>query len=396
MHLLYQPKNRPRLISAQILLPGISGAVMEYKGSYPVFDIKDMVTYPLKVRKNKVEVEGFVNLDQLKKSPIICSTKPWFKNGLPGQGPDQSKGLKELAAYTINCHKKGQPVVIISGAHPIKNGQNPIVIDLINRGIVTLYSTNGAGAIHSFELALTGASSESVREALPKGEFGMAFETGAYLNYALIVGRESGYGYGECMGRLYCDADFRKAVIDRTFQNHKDTGQYYKPYDGFKYDAGCIFAQAYKKGIPVCVHAMMGTDIIDQHASYDGEVKGATSGVDFLIFTEELARMTNGGVILNIGTAIMGPEVILKAVSMTTNMGRKPEGLWTGDFDIRPFVFDDVERDEEQYYYYLRDQKSIATRIPKVFGGEGYYFQGMHKDTLPQFYQYILQELGEK
>jgi hypothetical protein len=369
---------------------------MEYRGAYPIFDLAKVGTYPLRKRENKVEVGGFVDLAKLRRSDIRCSTKPWYRDGRRGEGPDQAIGLRELAAYVVQCHKAGQPVVVLSGAHPIKNGQNPIIIDLIERGVITLYGTNGAGTIHSFELALTGASSESVRDALPKGEFGMAFETGAYLNYALIVGHERGFGYGECMGRLYCDAEFRKEVIDRTFLNHEDTGEYYKPYDGFAYEDSCVFASAYRCGIPITVHAMIGTDIIDQHASFDGEAKGATSGADFLAFTEEISRFTNGGVILNIGTAVMGPEVVLKAVSMAANVGKKPSGLWTGDFDVRPFAFDDETRDEDQPYYYLRDQKSIATRIPRVFGGVGYYFEGLHRDTLPQFYQYVLRELGEK
>ena len=368
---------------------------MRYKGSYPIFELRKMRTYPLKVRKNKVEVGGFVDCRKLAKAKIVCAAKPWFKAGLKGSGRDQSRGLRELAAYTVKCHREKKPVVIISGAHPIKNGLNPIIIDLINRGIVTLYSTNGAGTIHSFELALTGASSESVRDALPKGDFGMAFETGAYINYALQIGRTRGYGYGECMGRLFCDRRFRKAVIDETFRRHRDTGEYFKPYDGFPYADSCVFAAAYRKGVPACVHAMMGTDIIDQHASFDGEAKGATSGADFLIFTREMERFTKGGVVLNIGTAIMGPEVLLKAVSMVANVGKKPDGLWTGDFDVRPFVFDDEVRDEGKYYYYFRDQKSIATRIPKVFGGKGFYFQGLHHETWVPFYQYVLKELGK-
>jgi hypothetical protein len=367
---------------------------MTYKGSYPIFDISKIKTYPLKVRKNKVEIDGFVDIKALAGSEIKCSTAPWYRNGHRGDGPDQSKGLKELASYIVKCHKEKKPIIVISGAHPIKNGQNPIIIDLINRGVVTLFATNGASTIHSFELALMGSSSESVRDALPKGEFGMAFETGAYINYAMAVGHKKGLGLGESMGRLFCDSAFRKEVIDMVFKNNVDTGEYMTPRDGFKFVDSCVFAAAYKKGIPICVHAMLGTDIIDQHPSYDGEIKGATSGRDFLVLTQEMTRFTKGGVILNIGTAIMGPEVILKAVSMAANVGKKPDGLWTGDFDVRPFVFDDEVRDEDKYYYYLRDQKSIATRIPKVFGGNGFYFQGLHKESLEPLYQYIVKELG--
>ena len=367
---------------------------MKYKGSHPLFDLSDMRTYPLNVRPNKVDLEGFVDVEALRNSDIRCATAPWFRNGQLGQGPDQSIGLQELARYIVHCARQNKPVIVMSGAHPIKNGQNPIIIDLIERGIVTLYSTNVAGTIHSFELALTGASSESVRDALPKGEFGMAFETGAYLNYALQIGHEQGLGYGQSVACLFCDGEFRKLVIDRTFANHQDTGDYLKPYDGFKYVDSCIFAAAYNKNIPICVHASIGTDIIDQHASFDARAKGAASGIDFLIFAHHMCRFAEGGVVLNIGTAIMGPEVLLKAVSMATNIGCKPNGLWTGVFDIRPFTFDDQVLDERQYYYYLRDQKSVATRIPKVFAGVGFYFQGMHEDTLPPLYQYIIREMG--
>ena len=368
---------------------------MEYKGRYSLFNPESVRTYPLSVRPNKVELDDFLDCGALRKAEIVPARDPWFRNGLGGGGEDQSAGMIELARYIVECRRGGKPVVVISGAHPIKNGQIPVIVDLIERGVVTLYSTNVAGAIHSFELALTGASSESVRDALPVGDFGMAFETGHYLNYVIEIGCEMGIGMGEAMGRLYCDADFRKQVIDRTFANHPDTGEYLKPYDGFAHDASCVFAAAFRKGVPVCVHGSLGTDIIDQHDSFNPAAKGATSGADFLIFADQMCRFTAGGVVLNIGTAIMGPEVLLKAVSMAANCGCKPEGLWTGDFDVRPFVFDDEARDEDQWYYYLRDQKSIATRIPKVFGGNGFYFQGLHGDTLAPLYQYIMRELGE-
>jgi len=368
---------------------------VEYRGTHGVFDLSKVRTYPLRVRRNKVELDDFLNVDALHKEPVRPSTGPWFRNGLPGGSADQHPGLLELARRIVACYREGQPVAVLSGAHPIKNGQIPIVIDLIQRGIVTLYSTNMAGAIHSFELALTGASSESVRDALPKGDFGMAFETGAYLNETIRLGHERGLGLGESMGRLYCDEAFRREVLDRALRGQPDASQYFQPYAGFDHAQSCVFAAACRKGIPACIHASMGTDITDQHPTLDGQAKGACSTADFLIFSRHMCRFTRGGVLLNIGTAVMGPEVVLKAVSLATNVGCKPDGLWTGDFDVRPFVFDDQSRDENQYYYYFRDQKSIATRIPKVFGGIGFYFQGLHGHTLPPLYQLIRQELGD-
>lgn len=368
---------------------------MDYRGAYPIYDPSGIRTYPLKGRPNKVELGNQTDCAALRAAPIRCATGPWFRNGRRGDGPDQSAGLQELARYIVACRRAGRPVAVLCGAHPIKNGQIAIINDLIDRGVVTSFSTNGAGTIHSFELALTGASSESVRDALPAGDFGMAFETGAYLNAAVSLAAERQFGYGEAMGRLLCDAGFRRAVIDRALAGRSDTGEYLKPCDGFPYVDECVFARAYRKGIPICVHASLGTDIIDQHPSFDPAAKGAASGIDFLVFTEQMCRFTRGGVVLNIGTAIMGPEVLLKAVSMAANTGHRPDGLWTGDFDVRPFTFDDDVRDESAAYYYLRDQKSIATRIPKVFGGVGFYFEGLHAETLAPLYQLIVRELGD-
>jgi hypothetical protein len=366
---------------------------VEYRGSYPFFDPSRVSTYPLRTRGNKVEVEGFADPAALRAAEPRPPALPWFRNGLPGGGADQSAGLEELAGHVASCAREGRPVVVLSGAHMVKNGQHTLIIDLIERGVVSLFATNGAGVIHSFELALTGASSEDVRTALPAGDFGMAFETGHYLNYALRLGAARGWGYGESAGRLLCDADFRREVIDAVFADFPDTGEYLKPYDGFEHADSCVLAAAWRRGIPLCVFPSLGTDITDQHASFDGAAKGLAGGRDFLVFIEEMCRFTAGGVVLNVGTAITGPEVLLKAVSMAANVGKGPDGLWTAVFDIRPFTFDDRRRDEGQAYYYLRDQKSVATRIPKVFGGTGFYFQGTHAETLTAFYQYVVRAL---
>jgi len=151
---------------------------MDYRGAYPLFDASGVKTYPLATRHNKVEVTGFADVAALRAAEPKPPANPWYRNGLRGEGPDQSAGLAELARTIVACRADERPVVVISGGHPIKNGQSPIVVDLIERGLVSLYATNVAATIHAFELALTGASSEEVRDALPAGRFGMAFETG--------------------------------------------------------------------------------------------------------------------------------------------------------------------------------------------------------------------------
>ncbi len=344
---------------------------MDYKGSYPVFDSSKVRTYPLSQRPNKVDLDGFINCSQLRQQPVVR----------------ESAELEEFAAAIKKLRSEGKPVICLTGAHPIKNGLAPLIIDLMQRKIITLYGTNGASTIHSFELALTGSSSENVPKVLPAGDFGMAFETGVYLNQALIEGAGKGWGYGECMGRLIADADFRKTVIDRVFEVFPDSGDYLKPYDGFPHADINIFARAYELGIPATVHGMIGTDITDQHANFDGAAKGLASGRDFLVFTQEVCRCSEGGAVLNIGTAVMGPEVLLKAVSMAANTGRKPDRLITADFDIRPAG---NTSDESKFTYYFRDQKSIVTRIPGSFGGKGYYFEGNHSETVTSLYQYLV------
>jgi hypothetical protein len=360
---------------------------MEYRGSFPLFDPSGILTYPLRTRVNKVGVEQFVDCAQLRRSEVDCADP---------KGLGLREKLSFLARAAAEAHRAHRPVIIQTGAHSIKNGLSPIWIDLMERGIVTLVATNFAAAIHSFEFALTGASSESVDQVLPKGEFGMAFETGRYLNQAIIEGHRRAWGLGESIGRLFTDDAFRRRVLAAALEGVADATEYYTPYDGFPYASTCLFAHATELGVPVTVHAMIGTDITDQHPSFAGEAKGGTSARDFLIYTEEIGRLTGGGVVLNVGTAVMGPEVLLKAVSMVTNQGRAPRGLVTGDFDIRPFAFDDAVKDEGQYYYYLRDQKTIATRLPRVFGGTGCYIEGEQRQTVPAFYQLLLGELGSR
>ena len=358
---------------------------MEYRGSFRLFDPSPIRTYPLQVRASKVNLEHFVDCAQLRRSEVTVADP---------RGLGLRAKLTSLAAAAAEAHRAGRPVILQTGAHSIKNGLSPIWIDLMERGILTLVAANFAAAIHSFELALTGASSESVDQVLPKGEFGMAFETGAYLNHTMIEGHRRAWGLGESIGRLLTDSEFRRCVLDAALRSVADVTQYYGPYDGFPYASTCLFARATELGVPVTVHAMIGTDITDQHPSFDGEAKGGTSARDFLIYTEEIGRLADGGVVLNVGTAVMGPEVLLKAVSMVTNQGRPPQGIVTGDFDLRPFAFDDTVKDEGQYYYYLRDQKTIATRLPRVFHGAGYYLEGEQKETVPAFYQLLMRERG--
>jgi hypothetical protein len=154
----------------------------------------------------------------------------------------------------------------------------------------------------------------------------------------------------------------------------------------FKFPELSLQSICYENNVPFTVHVGIGTDVLDQHEFFDGKAKGGCSGRDFLIYTDIVGKLINGGVILNIGSAVTGPEVFLKAASMTGNVGLVPKNIVTANFDIRPYN-PETATNEATAGYYFRDQKSIVTRIPDAFGGEGHYIQGNQLDTVPMLYK---------
>ena len=330
----------------------------KYKGSFESFDFSKVRTHPIAKRPNKVKFTGLADPDRL--------TVPaeWLRN----------KELDAVAAAVRSSRAAGRPVICFLGAHPVKIGLSPLFIRLMERGLVTHVAGTGATAIHDFELALIGETSENVPNALPQGTFGMAYETGHFINAALAEGVRRGLGFGESIGRLILGEAMPKKV---TFA-HPDVS---------------ILAAGVRLGIPVTIHAGIGTDIVDQHPDFDGAAKGAASGFDFSVYAASVAKLTDGGVILNIGSAVTGPEVLLKAVSMAANVGKAPRGIVAADFDLRPVVGTDVN-DEDKPTYYFRDNKSVVTRVPAAFGGKGYYVQGNFRETLPALYRLLVKHEG--
>jgi len=243
-----------------------------------------------------------------------------------------------LAGEIISARKNERPVLLFTGAHLIKNGLGLLLADLVRRGLLTMVSGNGATSIHDFELGL--------------------------------------------VGRVIRDESFRKEV-------EKILGLK-RGSIAFAYPEICLQAVCYEKNIPMTIHAGIGTDVMDQHLYFDGEAKGGCSGRDFLIYTEEVSRLSDGGVILNVGSAVTGPEVFLKAASMTGNTGQRPGRIITADFDLRPYNPDSFA-DENAVAYYYRDQKSIVTRIPQAYGGQGFYIEGNQKQTFPLLYKKLVQ-----
>lgn len=343
---------------------------MQYNGKYNIFDPGQIKTYPLSARSNKVTLKDLIS--------------PSDVNNLAVDLPKQTCcDIETIAQAVVSARKADNPVILFTGAHLIKNGLGPLVVDMVNRHLVTLVAGTAATAIHDFELALIGQTSEDVPDALGKGRFGMAWEF-AYINCALSVGNEQKIGFGEALGKMICDRDFRKRVLSSAANENS-------PKE-FAHRQISVLAACYENNVPLTIHAGIGTDVIDQHRTFDGQAKGGCSGRDFLIFTEEIAKLTNGGVILNIGSAVTGPEVLLKAVSMAANVGKQPAGLITADFDLRPHK-PDAMTDESSNGYYFRDQKSIVTRVPQAFGGRGFYIQGNQKQTVPLLYNKIIDNL---
>ncbi|MCD6202561.1 MAG: hypothetical protein J7K46_12210 [Bacteroidales bacterium] len=344
---------------------------MEYKGKYEVFDASQIKTYPVAERDNKVKLSDLLDPAQVTEMRFDVSD---YVNGQ----------ISELAGEIVSSRKNGKPVVFFTGAHLIKNGLGKLVADLVHRKVFTLVAGNAATSIHDFELCLFGETSEYVPQALEKGQFGMAFEFN-YLNGALIAGNRLNLGYGESVGRMMHDPSFREQV-EEILGLERGTIR-------FEYPEVSVQYACFQENIPMTIHAGIGTDVIDQHVWFDGEAKGGCSGRDFLIYAREITGFTKGGVILNVGSAVTGPEVFLKAASMAGNIGKVPEGIITADFDIRPYDPHSFTN-EKSVGYYFRDQKSIVTRVPQAYNGKGMYIGGNQKQTFPLFYKKMVELLG--
>ena len=289
--------------------------------------------------------------------------------GLDDPPPDYSHPqLPEIAGRMIAARNKGAARILMMGAHVIKMGMSRYVIDLLERGFISHIAMNGAGAIHDYELARIGATTESVARYIQTGEFGLWKETGD-LNDVIKEAADLSLGLGENLGRHIDTGDFP----------HKDVS---------------IFAAAYRRSVPITVHAGVGYDIIHEHPNCDGAALGTASYRDFLIFTRTVESL-EGGIMLDFGTAIMGPEVYLKALSMVRNVvrqqGRSIRQFTTAVFDLVPIQGDiHHELPKTDPGYYFRPHKTILVRTV-ADGGESYYFCGDHRATVPALRRALLE-----
>ena len=279
----------------------------------------------------------------------------------------QDDNLFESPEFTILVEKlkkakeNGKTITCFYGAHVIKCGLSRYLIWLMENGYITHLASNGAGSIHDFELAYLGGTSEHVPTAIEDGSFGMWEETGRWMNEAIREGAALDLGYGQSLYKYVNDNKSK-------FPNLDD----------------CVFYRGWEMGVPVTYHVTIGTDIIDQHPYADFAAKGKTSGIDFGFFTKSIAKL-DGGVHMNIGSAVSGAEVFLKALSIARNQGNPTTDITTANFDIIPLGDYKSDISHDKYDYYYRPRKNIINR-PTSQGGTGLYIYGHHEDTIPTLY----------
>src|SRR5689334_21527095 len=301
---------------------------------YEEFDLSGVKTYPLASRKSKARAEDFARPYERG-----ASFRTWF-DSLPAILG--ASDLHRVVAAIVQARARGAGIIWGIGAHVIKTGVSPVLIDLMKRGYVSALAMNGAGIIHDFEIALSGATSEDVDEALGPGRFGMAEETGTQLNAILRTAHETTQGFGQAVG----------AYLAQLNPPHADRS---------------LTVAAHRLGIPLTVHVAVGTDNIHMHQAASGAAIGDTSLRDFRYFVSSVAHLT-GGVYLNCGSAVVLPEVFLKAVALARNQGISLAGPTTVNID---------------FLRMYRPQTNVVSRPVKGTDGTGISLVGHHEVLIP-------------
>ncbi len=301
---------------------------------YKPLDPKGVKTYPLASRPSKVAVTD--------------AARAWRAGGsfrayldfLPNHLAVQS--FRQVVAAVLEARRRGKPVIVGMGAHVIKVGLSPILVDLLQRGLVSAVAMNGACTVHDFELAYGGFTSEDVETLLSEGEFGMAEETGHLINAAVADGVQRGLGFGRALGERLLGVN--------------------PPYLSQSIIAACA-----RLDLPCTVHVALGTDIIHMHPSCDGAAVGEATQRDFLLLAAIVADLDSGGVYLNLGSAVLLPEVFLKALTLARHLGHRVRDFVTANLDLI------------QHY---RPTQNVVRR-PVAQGGKGYALTGHHELLVP-------------
>ena len=319
------------------------------RSKYDTFDRSRLIVRPLSERVNDLQLGRWISLEE--------DTPPF-----------DHPHLNAIAARLMAAKQRGAARILMMGAHLLRAGVNRHIIDLVERGFIDHIAMNGAGAIHDYEIARIGATTESVARYIKSGEFGLWRETGE-LNDWIAEAASLELGLGENVGRRIDGSDFP----------HRDLS---------------VLAAAYRNSTPVTVHVGIGYDILHEHPNCDGAALGAASYRDFLIFAKTMERL-EGGAMLSFGSAIMAPEVYLKALAMSRNVahqhGAAIKNFATAVFDMVP-IMGDIHRElpKSDPGYYFRPHKTILVRTVAE-GGESFYFCGDHRATFPALRRKIIE-----
>lgn len=310
---------------------------------YRPVSLKKVKTYPLKKRKSKV------SLAAVAKPPVKGDSFRTFLDKLPDILA--ASDFRRVVRAIVRAREKDRPVVLGMGAHPIKVGLSPVIIDLMRKDVITAVAANGACIVHDFELSFVGHTSEDVGKELCTGTFGMAAETGKYLNKAMKEGAGKGYGIGRSVGEAIQKSSFRFKEMS-------------------------IFAGAFELDMPATVHVAIGTDIIHMHPDADGAAIGEGSFADFRLFTSVVSDL-EGGVYINLGSAVIMPEVFLKALTIARNLGNRVDSITTVNMDFM------------QHY---RPAVNVLRR-PTINKGACYALTGHHEIMFPLLAAAITEEM---
>ncbi len=314
-------------------------------GRHREADLSRLAVGAVADRPTKVSVAEFAR-------PLVPAAARAVIDALPRQLAAES--LRAVIQRTVAARTAGRPVVVMCGGHVIKVGVTPCLIELIDRGLVTHLALNGAAALHDVEIARSGRTSEDVESHLHQGTFGMVDETGDFMNSVMLEGARRGEGLGECWGRALVESQAPHAGVS-------------------------LLAAAWRHGLPATVHVAIGTDTIHHHPACDGRALGDTTLRDFRIFAATLAE-ARGAVVLNFGSAVLLPEVFLKALSVARNLGADLSGLTTANFD------------QIQHY---RPRVNVVERPTASPGSQGYSITGHHEIVIPLFAGGLLSYAGD-
>ena len=302
-------------------------------------DFSRIRTVPVAERPNKVRAEDFA------RPPSGDSSFLAFFQSLPDIL--EARSFRAVVDAIVEAARAGRPVVVMMGGHIVKTGVGPVLIDLVRRGVITHLASNGSAVIHDYELARWGGTSEDVEAGLADGSFGMAEETGREINDAIRRGAEQGWGLGEAVGRALERQEAEGAL------RHGDRS---------------LLLAARRHEVPFTVHAALGAEIIHQHPATDGAAIGDTSYRDFRRLAGSLEGL-EGGVVLNLGSAVIMPEVFLKALTVSRNIN-----------DGRPRAFTTADLDMIRHY---RPRMNVVERPTRTGGGQGYQITGHHEIMVP-------------